>query len=218
MQDTCKKANVSKSHAYEALRGDKLPSPEVVQSLVEAWGEDAAPWLRRRSEAAQGLARSSASQRLAEIRAIEFIRGGGGGEEVTLNGQRLRPEHLLADVSTLKDAFVDIAQSAVSNLREIHERLGRPDADVLATYATRSSRTTVEVVEYILSGEHIQGIQDGVLHPNVVASAFGSVAAHIEAYASEKGVNDDAMSHLVGVAVEGMDYAGTIALAVEAQT
>lgn len=51
-----------RSTLYAALKGDRLPGPQVISALVRAWGGSEADWLARRSELQAMIASSSSAR------------------------------------------------------------------------------------------------------------------------------------------------------------
>ncbi|MGH3821414.1 MAG: ATP-binding protein [Pseudonocardiaceae bacterium] len=84
--------NIPRSTLYAALRGERLPSREVVSALVRSWGGDDAEWLAKRSAVESAVARTSRGGDRAQTAAAAPTRSGSGlPGEVTYFTGRERP-------------------------------------------------------------------------------------------------------------------------------
>ncbi|WP_409461722.1 hypothetical protein [Amycolatopsis sp. GA6-003] len=59
---------IPRSTLYTALKGDRLPSPQVVSALVRAWGGNEAEWIARRSALADAIAGSGSRRPSQSLR------------------------------------------------------------------------------------------------------------------------------------------------------
>src|SRR4051794_34896851 len=60
--EVAERSGLPRSTLYAALRGNRLPSREVVAALARAWGGDESDWLRARSAAENAIQAESDEQ------------------------------------------------------------------------------------------------------------------------------------------------------------